>query len=80
MNRTFQHIWNFSLGQWQVAGEQAKQKRNSSGSTKRTLAKSISTIFFLANGQLVLALPTGGTVAQGSAQISESGSVMTVDQ
>ncbi|WP_299981038.1 YDG domain-containing protein, partial [uncultured Pseudoteredinibacter sp.] len=80
MNRTFQHIWNLSLGQWQVAGEQAKQKRNSSGSTKRSLAKSISTIIFLANGQLVLALPTGGTVAQGSAQISENGSVMTVDQ
>ncbi|WP_299770587.1 YDG domain-containing protein [uncultured Pseudoteredinibacter sp.] len=80
MNRTFQHIWNFSLGQWQVAGEQAKQKRNSSGSTKRTLAKSISTIILLANGQLVLALPTGGTIVQGSAQISESGSVMTVDQ
>ena len=78
MNRLFRVIWNAATGAWQAVTEVAKGKSKSS---KRTRPALVAGAFVLMSATAYAqALPTGGTVVDGSATISQSGNNMTINQ
>lgn len=88
MNNIYQSIWNAKSGTFVAASEHAKSGgKNTAGASKssvnrgvRFALKSLAASVMLAAGFNVYALPTGGSVAAGSASIAESPGSTTVTQ
>ncbi|MGU8079383.1 two-partner secretion domain-containing protein [Burkholderia pyrrocinia] len=70
MNKAYSLVWNEAQGGWCAVGETAR-RRGKSGSGKRLLAASVS-LLGLAAASGAYALPTGGEIASGKADISTS--------
>ncbi|MGS0895695.1 two-partner secretion domain-containing protein [Burkholderia stagnalis] len=79
MNKAYSLVWNEVQGSWCVVGETAR-RRGKSGGGKRLLAAGVSLLGFAASG--AYALPTGGEIMSGNADISKSadGKTMSIDQ
>ncbi len=94
MNKTYRLIWNDVTGQWVAAMEccKGRGKRSRAGPAGRVVRggvawsalATLSALFMLtplAQAQVAAnALPTGGQVVGGQAAISQSGTVMTIQQ
>ena len=87
MNIAFRVVWNASKGVWQAVGEigPSKRKSKSSGLGSTSLAAVpaiVGSLLLLSLSPLVLAgaLPSGGQVNAGSAEISVSGNKLQVIQ
>ncbi|PLZ00633.1 hypothetical protein CY652_20300 [Burkholderia sp. WAC0059] len=87
MNGAWRVVWNASHGVWQVASELARG-RGTRGRV-RSRARRLAWFALLPLGFPLVAdaaaigattLPTGGTVASGSARISQNGATLTVSQ
>ncbi|WP_217588585.1 GLUG motif-containing protein [Burkholderia sp. GbtcB21] len=70
MNKAYSLVWNEVQGGWCAVGETAR-RRGKSGSGKRLLAAGVS-LLGLAAASGAYALPTGGEIASGKADIATS--------
>lgn len=80
MNKSYTVIWNESKGCWSVAGETAKQRGKSSCSGVRAGAMAAVVLGLSMLMPTAHALPTGGTVTHGTAQIWANGPDMAITQ
>ncbi|PZP09625.1 MAG: heme/hemopexin-binding protein HxuA [Pseudomonas protegens] len=78
MNKIYALVWNQAQGCWNVAHEGARRRRRS-GSGKGLIVAAAS-VLALACMPSAFALPTGGVVVSGSADISTQGNHMSVNQ
>ncbi|MBP5098218.1 filamentous hemagglutinin N-terminal domain-containing protein [Pseudomonas protegens] len=78
MNKIYALVWNQAQGCWNVAHEGARRRRRS-GSGKSLIVAAAS-VLALACMPSAFALPTGGVVVSGSADISTQGNHMSVNQ
>ncbi|MCA8053468.1 two-partner secretion domain-containing protein [Burkholderia cepacia] len=70
MNKAYSLVWNEAQGSWCAVGETAR-RRGKSGGGKRLLAAGVS-LLGLAAASGAYALPTGGVIAEGQADIATS--------
>ncbi|NTY34983.1 two-partner secretion domain-containing protein [Burkholderia diffusa] len=70
MNKAYSLVWNEAQGGWCAVGETAR-RRGKSGSGKRLLAAGVS-LLGLAAASGAYALPTGGEIMSGQADIAKS--------
>ncbi|MCA7936110.1 two-partner secretion domain-containing protein [Burkholderia cepacia] len=70
MNKAYSLVWNEAQGSWCAVGETAR-RRGKSGGGKRLLAAGVS-LLGLAMASGAYALPTGGAIAGGQADIATS--------
>ncbi|KVF62074.1 filamentous hemagglutinin [Burkholderia cepacia] len=79
MNKAYSLVWNEAQGGWCAVSETAR-RRGKTGSGKRLLAAGVSLLGLAATS--VYALPTGGVVASGKADIATSadGKTMSINQ
>ncbi|WP_412022003.1 filamentous hemagglutinin N-terminal domain-containing protein [Burkholderia cepacia] len=79
MNKAYSLVWNEAQGGWCAVSETAR-RRGKAGSGKRLLAAGVSLLGLAATS--AYALPTGGAVASGQADIATSadGKTMSVNQ
>ncbi|WP_431822078.1 filamentous hemagglutinin N-terminal domain-containing protein [Burkholderia sp. F1] len=79
MNRAYSLVWNEAQGGWCAVSETAR-RRGKSGSGKRLLAAGVSLLGLAATS--AYALPTGGEIASGNADIATSvdGKTMSINQ
>ncbi|WP_175852110.1 GLUG motif-containing protein [Burkholderia cepacia] len=79
MNKAYSLVWNEVQGGWCAVGETAR-RRGKSGGGKRLLAAGVSLLGLVASG--AYALPTGGDIKSGSANIDTSadGKTMSIHQ
>jgi len=80
MNKSYTVIWNESKGCWSVAGETAKQRGKSSCSGVRAGAMAAVVLGLSMLMPTAHALPTGGTVTHGTAQIWANGAETVINQ
>ena len=78
MNKIYALVWNQAQGCWNVTHEGARRLRRS-GSGKGLIVAAAS-ILALAGLPSAFALPTGGAVVSGSADISTQGNHILIDQ
>ncbi|MGC2946545.1 GLUG motif-containing protein [Burkholderia ambifaria] len=80
MNKAYSLVWNEAQGGWCAVGETAR-RRGKSGGGKRLLAAGVS-LLGLAAASGAYALPTGGEIASGKADIAKSadGKTMSINQ
>lgn len=93
MNKTYKVVWNTQLACWQVVSKLAKNHQNSQSATSSTGSQSsfsqkIGTFLLMSLALLPLsiqaaihdtALPTGGTVTSGSAQMVQNGNTLNIN-
>ncbi|WP_431822076.1 GLUG motif-containing protein [Burkholderia sp. F1] len=79
MNKVYSLVWNEAQGGWCAVSETAR-RRGKSGSGKRLLAAGVSVLGLAATS--AYALPTGGEIAAGKADIATSvdGKTMSINQ
>ncbi|WP_175979105.1 GLUG motif-containing protein [Burkholderia cepacia] len=79
MNKAYSLVWNEAQGGWCAVSETAR-RRGKTGSGKRLLAAGVSLLGLAATS--AYALPTGGAVASGKADIATSadGKTMSINQ
>ncbi|MPV65314.1 filamentous hemagglutinin N-terminal domain-containing protein, partial [Burkholderia sp. BE17] len=79
MNKAYSLVWNEAQGGWCAVGETAR-RRGKSGGGKRLLAAGASLLWLASSG--AYALPTGGEVMSGKADITKSadGKTMSINQ
>ncbi|WP_175756009.1 GLUG motif-containing protein [Burkholderia cepacia] len=79
MNKAYSLVWNEAQGGWCAVGETARRRGKSSGG-KRLLAAGVSLLGLAASG--AYALPTGGVIESGKANIDTSvdGKTMSIHQ
>ncbi|WP_193098177.1 GLUG motif-containing protein [Burkholderia sp. Z1] len=79
MNKAYSLVWNEAQGGWCAVSETAR-RRGKAGSGKRLLAAGVSLLGLAATS--AYALPTGGAVASGQADIATStdGKTMSINQ
>ncbi|WP_176047108.1 GLUG motif-containing protein [Burkholderia sp. BCC1644] len=79
MNKAYSLVWNEAHGGWCAVSETAR-RRGKTGSGKRLLAAGVSLLGLAATS--AYALPTGGAVASGKADIATSadGKTMSINQ
>lgn len=80
MNKSYTVVWNESKGCWSVAGESAKQRGKSSCSGVRAGAMAAVVLGLAPLMPAAHALPTGGVVTHGTANIQTIGQDMVVGQ
>ncbi|ACB65756.1 filamentous haemagglutinin family outer membrane protein [Burkholderia ambifaria MC40-6] len=80
MNKAYSLVWNEAQGGWCAVGETARRRGKKSGG-KRLLAAGVS-LLGLAAASGAYALPTGGEIASGKADIATStdGKTMSINQ
>ncbi|WP_256260592.1 GLUG motif-containing protein [Burkholderia sp. NFPP32] len=80
MNKAYSLVWNEAQGGWCAVGETARRRGKKSGG-KRLLAAGVS-LLGLAAASGAYALPTGGEIASGKADIATSadGKAMSINQ
>jgi len=80
MNKAYSLVWNEAQGGWCAVGEMARRRGKKSGG-KRLLAAGVS-LLGLAAASGAYALPTGGEIASGKADIATSadGKTMSINQ
>ena len=78
MNKVYALVWNQTQGCWNVAHEGARRRRRS-GSGKG-LVVAVASLLALVGMPLAFALPTGGQVVSGSADILAQGPNMSINQ
>ncbi|WP_175942610.1 GLUG motif-containing protein [Burkholderia pyrrocinia] len=80
MNKAYSLVWNEAQGGWCAVGETAR-RRGKTGGGKRLLAAGVS-LLGLAAASGAYALPTGGEIASGKADIATSadGKTMSINQ
>ncbi|MBP5103839.1 hypothetical protein CLA18_08945 [Pseudomonas protegens] len=78
MNKIYALVWNQAQGRWNVAHEGARRHRRS-GAGKGLIVAAAS-VLALACLPSAFALPTGGAVVSGSADISTQGDHMLINQ
>ncbi|WP_155642177.1 ESPR domain-containing protein, partial [Burkholderia cepacia] len=79
MNKAYSLVWNEAQGGWCAVSETAR-RRGKTGGGKRLLAAGVSLLGLAATS--AYALPTGGAVAAGKADIATSadGKTMSINQ
>ncbi|OMG73577.1 two-partner secretion domain-containing protein [Burkholderia ubonensis] len=79
MNKAYSLVWNEVQGGWCAVSETAR-RRGKTGGGKRLLAAGVSLLGLAASG--AYALPTGGAIASGQADIATSadGKTMSINQ
>ncbi|WP_176114463.1 GLUG motif-containing protein [Burkholderia cepacia] len=79
MNKAYSLVWNEAQGGWCAVGETAR-RRGKSGGGKRLIAAGVSLLGLAASG--AYALPTGGEIMSGNADIAKSadGKTMSINQ
>ncbi|MBR8253472.1 GLUG motif-containing protein [Burkholderia ambifaria] len=80
MNKAYSLVWNEAQGGWCAVGETARRRGKKSGG-KRLIAAGVS-LLGLAAASGAYALPTGGEIASGKADIATSadGKTMSINQ
>ncbi|RQR63382.1 filamentous hemagglutinin N-terminal domain-containing protein [Burkholderia sp. Bp9126] len=80
MNKAYSLVWNDAQGGWCAVGETARRRGKSSGGKRLIAATGVSLLGLAASG--AHALPAGGAVAAGHADIATSadGKTMSINQ
>lgn len=78
MNKIYALVWNQALGCWSVTDEGARRCRRAG--TRKGLVVMVAGLLGMGGLPAAFALPTGGTVVSGSADIATQGQHMSIDQ
>ncbi|WP_126285613.1 GLUG motif-containing protein [Burkholderia stagnalis] len=80
MNKAYSLVWNDAQGSWCAVGETARRRGKSSGGKQLVAAAGVSLLGLAASS--AFALPTGGEIASGKADIATStdGKTMSINQ
>ncbi len=80
MNRAYSLVWNDAQGGWCAVGETARRRGKSSGGKRLIAVAGVSLLGLAASS--AFALPTGGEIASGKADIATStdGKTMSINQ
>ncbi|KVN29258.1 filamentous hemagglutinin [Burkholderia pyrrocinia] len=80
MNKAYSLVWNDAQGSWCAVGETARRRGKSSGGKQLIAAAGVSLLGLAASS--AFALPTGGEIASGKADIATStdGKTMSINQ
>ncbi|NBF10766.1 GLUG motif-containing protein [Pseudomonas sp. Fl4BN1] len=77
MNKIYALVWNQAQGCWNVTHEGARRRRTGSG---KGLVVAVASLLALTGLPSAFALPTGGEVVSGTADILTQGSNMSINQ
>ncbi|MXN83128.1 filamentous hemagglutinin, partial [Burkholderia sp. 4812] len=80
MNKAYSLVWNDAQGSWCAVGETARRRGKSGGGKQLIAAAGVSLLGLAASS--AFALPTGGEIAAGKADIATSadGKTMSINQ